>query len=393
MDNSPGYDDAPETPKSIAFAAPIDQYEFVRPRDEIELEITGIAYGGAGLARHEGRVVFVRFTIPGEIVRAKVSNVRKSWAEADLMQIVRASPDRTSPPCPVFGKCGGCSYQHIAYPRQLVVKQRQVAETLRRIGKFSEIPVEATRPSPLEYAYRNRITVHVEPPGIGFRGIDARQLISIDECLLANDAVNARLGALRRKRHLRPGPATLRETDHAGSGFRQVNDAAADILAQVVGEMAGNGLVLIDAYCGAGFFARKLRGNFSRVIGIDWDARSIATARAEAADGEDFLEGDAAALLPSLLQQNTEAVLLLDPPAQGLSDEIVAAILANPPVRTIYISCDPSTLARDLAKMRHVFILRRVVPVDMFPQTASIEVAVLLERRTDIVSAEPSGSA
>lgn len=364
------------------------QYGAVKPRDELELEITDIAYGGAGIARHEGRVVFVRFTIPGEIVRAIVRNVRNRWAEADVVGIVRPSHARVQPPCPFFGKCGGCSYQHIAYARQLEIKQRQVAEALRRIGKLSEAPVEATHASPLEYAYRNRITVHVEPPRIGFRGIDARRLVGVDKCLLANNVVNTRLAALRAKRHLLPGPATLRDTAQAGSGFRQVNDEAADVLAQVAEELSGEAQVLIDAYCGAGFFARKLRKNFARIIGIDWDARSIAAARAEAGEGEEFLQGDTAALLPDLLGTNAGAVLLLDPPAQGLSDDVVAAIIASPPPRIVYISCDPSTLARDLAKMRHVFLLRQVVPVDMFPQTASIEVSVLLERRTDQVSAE-----
>lgn len=369
------------------------QYEPVNPGDELELEIMDIAYGGAGIARHERCVVFVRFTIPGETVRARVRNVRRGWVEADAVEIVSPSPDRVDAPCPLFGKCGGCAYQHIAYPHQLEVKQRQVAEALRRIGKFSGTPVEATRPSPLEYAYRNRITVHVEPPRIGFRGIDARRLVSVEHCLLANDTVNARLSALRTKRRLRPGPATLRDAAQAAAGFRQVNDAAAEVLAQVADEMAGNGQTLIDAYCGAGFFARKLRAHFSRIVGIDWDPRSISAALAESGEGEDYFEGDAAALLPDLLRKNPDAVLLLDPPAQGLSAEVIATILANPPARIVYISCDPSTLARDLAKMRGAFDLRRVVPVDMFPQTASIEVAALLERQADGVSAMPHESA
>ena len=115
--------------------------------DEATLEITDVAYGGAGLARHEGRVVFVPFTIPGETVRARITKVTRGWMQARVMDVLTASPDRIAPPCPWFGRCGGCAYQHIAYPRQLEIKTLQVSEALRRIGKFPEPPVEPARPS------------------------------------------------------------------------------------------------------------------------------------------------------------------------------------------------------------------------------------------------------
>ncbi|MBU3665416.1 MAG: class I SAM-dependent RNA methyltransferase [Chthoniobacterales bacterium] len=364
---------------------------FVKPGDEIDLEVTDLAYGGAGIARHEQQVVFVRFTIPGETVRARIRNVRRTWAEADALRIIHPSPDRVAPPCPFFTRCGGCAYQHITYPRQLTEKTRQVRESLRRIGKFADAPVEQMRSSPHEYGYRNRITVHVDPPRIGFRGTDPRRIVDVDRCLLANKAVNDRLEALHSKRRLRPGPATLRDTASAAGGFRQVNDEAAEILAEIAADMAGSGQILIDAYCGAGFFAQRLSKNFARVIGMDWDGRSIATARIEAGAKEEYVEGDTAELLPAVLQANEGAVLLLDPPAQGLAAEVIAAILAFRPPRIVYISCDPSTLARDLAKVSGSYELRRAVPVDMFPQTASIEVAALLEIRPGDVNPRAGG--
>ena len=351
-------------------------------RDEtLTLNITDVAYGGDGIARHEGCVVFVPFTIPGETVRARVVKATRGWMRAQVREIITASPDRVEPPCPVFGRCGGCAYQHIAYQRQLEIKTQQVAEALRRIGKFADPPVEPARPSPLAYGYRNRITVHVAPPLIGFRGTDPREVVEVKDCLLAGEKVNTALAALRAKKRLRPGPATLR-AGPAGTGFRQVNDAAAEVLGTVVTELAGTGGLLVDAYCGAGFFAKKLRGQFTRVLGLDWDGRSIEAARADAEASEDYRTGDAAELLPALLAGAREAVVLVDPPAQGLADDVINTLLTSRPPRIVYVSCDPATLARDLAKLRDVYDLQRAIPVDMFPQTASIETVCRLEARS-----------
>lgn len=347
---------------------------------ELELDITDIAYGGDGIARHEGRVVFVPFTIPGEKILAQVTKIHRGWARADILKILLPSPDRVSAPCPVFTQCGGCAYQHIAYPRQLEVKTRQVAEALRRIGKIPDPPVERALPSPLEYRYRNRITVHVQPPVIGFRGVDPRRLIDVRECLLADDHVKAALTRLRAKKRPRPGPATLRATP-GGMGFRQVNDAAAGVLAETVAELAGHGGILVDAYCGSGFFAKHLRNRFERVIGIDWDERSTTAARTGADAHEMYFSGDAAALLPDILAEHAPRVVLLDPPAQGVAQSVIEALLKASVPRIIYVSCDPATLARDIARLSASHRLLRAIPVDMFPQTASIETASLLELR------------
>ncbi len=348
--------------------------------EEAVFEITDVAYGGAGIARHEGRVVFVPFTIPGETVRARIGKVTRSWMQAEALEILAASPDRVSPPCRVFGRCGGCAYQHIAYPRQLEIKTRQVSEALRRIGKFPAPPVEPARPSPLAYGYRNRITVHVVPPHIGFRGLDPRKVIDIRACLLAEESVNDALVRLRTKSRPRPGPATLR-ADPEARGFRQVNDGAAAVLATVVAEMAGTADLLVDAYCGAGFFAKQMRGQFARVLGIDWDARSIEAAQRDAGSNEEYQAGDAAELLPGALNSPETTVVLLDPPAQGVAPAVIRTLLEMRPFRLVYVSCDPATLARDLHALSGAYDLQRAVPVDMFPQTASIETACLLSAK------------
>lgn len=353
----------------------------MRGPQELTLEIEAIAYGGEGIGRHEGRVVFVPFTIPGERVRVRIVKAQRQWARAALLEVMTASPDRVAPPCPWFTRCGGCAYQHIAYPRQLEIKTTQVAEALRRIGKFPAPPVEPALPSPRDYGYRNRITVHVDPPAIGFRGTDPRNVVDIKSCLLAEERVNEALAALRSKKHLRPGPATLR-SDPEGRGFRQVNDGAAEVLAALVENMAGSADLLVDAYCGAGFFAKRLRGQFTRIIGLDWDPRSIEAATKDAAPHEDYRAGDTAELLPAALGPAGSTVVLLDPPAQGLAPDVIAALLEARPSRVVYISCDPATLARDLSRLATGYDLLRAAPVDMFPQTASIETACLLAAKT-----------
>jgi 23S rRNA (uracil1939-C5)-methyltransferase len=350
----------------------------MRRGEDIDLEITDTAYGGDGIARHEGRVVFVPFAIPGEKVRARVVDLHRSYARAEIRTVSTPSPDRMAPPCPLFMRCGGCAYQHMAYARQLEIKTRQVAEAFRRIGKIADPPVEPARPSPQEYHYRNRITVHVQPPEVGFRGVDPRKLVEVKECLLAEQRVNAALSALRAKKRLRPGPATLR-SDPEHTGFRQVNDGAAQVLAEVVAELGGRGEALVDAYCGAGFFAKRMLGNFSRIIGIDWDERSTGHARAGAGTRETYFTGDAATLLPGILSESTPQVVLLDPPAQGVAPEVVQTLLEAKVGRIVYVSCDPATLSRDAGKLAPGYRLARAVPVDMFPQTASIETAALLE--------------
>ena len=126
----------------------------------LQLEIQDVAFGGKGVARHDGKVYFVPFTIPGEKITARVLRQKKNFGEAELLHVETASPDRTEPPCPYFGRCGGCSYQHIAYDRQLAIKAAQVEQTLRRVGRLESVPMQPIVGAPHPYGYRNRIRVH-----------------------------------------------------------------------------------------------------------------------------------------------------------------------------------------------------------------------------------------
>src|SRR3954471_5784064 len=134
----------------------------------IDLTIHDVAFGGKGVARDGGKAVFVPFTIDGERVSARIVREKKQFAEAELVEVLQASPHRIGPPCPYFGRCGGCSYQHISYEPQLELKARQVEQAMRRIARLAEPPMRPIVPSPAPYGYRSRITVHAQDDVISF---------------------------------------------------------------------------------------------------------------------------------------------------------------------------------------------------------------------------------
>jgi tRNA/tmRNA/rRNA uracil-C5-methylase (TrmA/RlmC/RlmD family) len=165
---------------------------------EISLVVERMAFGGAGIGRlSDGRVCFVPRVIPGERVRAHIRARHASYVEADLKEVLEPSADRVRPKCPVFGRCGGCHYQHLTYARQLAIKFQQVAEALQRLGGISNPPVEPIVPSPLEFHYRNRITVHAKSGRIGFFGPRSRHIVEVTQCPIATESVNALLTRLR----------------------------------------------------------------------------------------------------------------------------------------------------------------------------------------------------
>ncbi len=361
----------------------------------VDLKIEDIAFGGKGVGREHGKVVFVPFTVDGEVVTAKITREKKQMAEAEVVDIKTRSTKRVDPPCPYFGQCGGCAYQHIEYPHQLELKSRQVRDLLQRIGKFKDAPIRQIIPSPLAYAYRNRITVHAEDGVIGYFRRDSHRLIDVEQCPIARDEVNRRLADLRERR-VPDGHYTLRakvdrplrgrlntRPQSASRHFSQTNDGVANALRDLIIELVPpNQELLIDAYCGAGFFAKALMGKFQRIAGIDWDRFAIAAAKENATAKETYIAGDVEAGLRSALQDCDlqKTVLLLDPPAAGLTSQVRETILDIAPATAVYVSCNPATLARDLGDLRRRFEIQSITPLDMFPQTAEIEVVAELRR-------------
>jgi len=345
----------------------------------VGLKIEDVAFGGKGVAREQGKAVFVPYTIEGELVSAEIVREKKQFAEAELVEVKERSPHRVKPQCPYFGRCGGCVYQHISYEHQIAIKWRQVRDALLRIGKLKDVPMRPIVPSPKQYAYRNRITVHAQDGMIGFFRRDSHRLIDIEHCPISSDEVNRGLADLRAQQYVRDGHYTLRAVSEPRV-FAQTNNEVADALrALVVDLIPSNQELLIDAYCGAGLFAKALLGKFERVIGIDWDKFAIEAAKENATAKETYIAGDVETELDRVRAATT---LIVDPPALGLSTNVRKAIANLAPPTLIYVSCNPPTLARDLRELQEKFTIESVTPLDMFPQTAEIEVAVQLSHRS-----------
>lgn len=356
----------------------------IRPGQELELDIHDIAFGGKGVGRVDGMACFVAGVIDGEKVRVRVRKVKSRLLEADLQEVIVPSPHRIVAPCPVFLRCGGCAYQHIAYDHQLRIKQTQLREALRRLGGMAEPAVEEMIPSPEPYGYRNRITVHVREGRAGFYAAGSNRVVPVEKCLIASSEVDLGFKDLLKSRP-RDGDYLIGEKKRFG-GFRQVNNAVAEILKKTVSHavLSGDAIrgLLVDAYCGAGFFAHELQGSFTKVIGIERSIASVAMAARQAAENEKYLAGNVEDRLSEALEagESDGTVLLLDPPSEGLEEAAIHAILGNPPSRIVYVSCNPATLARDLKRLSETYHAEKVTPLDMFPQTAEIESVTLLRR-------------
>ncbi|MEY2440168.1 MAG: rRNA (uracil1939-C5)-methyltransferase [Verrucomicrobiota bacterium] len=340
----------------------------------VNLKIHDVAFGGKGVGRVDGKAVFVPYTIEGETVLAEIVRDKKQFAEAELTEIQESSPNRVAPECPYFGRCGGCSYQHIDYQHQLAIKWRQVRDVLQRIGKLKDVPMRPIIPSPLSYAYRNRITVHAQDGVVGFFRRDSNRLIDIERCPIAMDEVNRSLAALRTRRTM-DGHYTLRAK--AGPRvFSQANDLVADALRDLVVQLVSpDQKLLIDAYCGIGFFAKALLDKFEQTVGIDWDKFAVEEAKRNASTKELYVAGDIEQELARAFENAdpTKTALIVDPPASGLTPKVRAIIRNMAPATLIYVSCKPPTLARDLNELQQRFTIDSVTPLDMFPQTAEIE--------------------
>ncbi len=393
--------------------------------DIVELEIADVAFGGDGVARHPDRVVFVPLVLTGERVEAALTGITARFARAECRRVLRPSPARVAPACPHFGVCGGCRYQQAAYPLQLELKRKQVADILQRIGGIAAPPVEAVTPSPLAYGYRNKLTLH-GPGRPGLRRLAGGRL-PIERCALADAAINRKLAGLADAqlapeedliircaaggqvfmardgkpraggRRDAPQSARLVETlagrafQVPGRSFFQVNPGVHELLVKRVARLFAEGgcAHLVDAYCGVGVFALALAGGAGRVIGIESDPAAAACAAENAlrlgSRRARFRQGRVEEELRPALRACAGAPIcvILDPPRAGCADRVIRLLLAERPRQLLYLSCAPPTLARDLKRLlAGGYELRRVAPFDMFPQTAHVEALAELVMRT-----------
>lgn len=352
------------------------------------------------------------FTAPEERIRAKIKFVKKNFAEAELVEVLDASPFRVSPPCPVAGVCGGCTWQHVDYDEQLRQKQNIVADAVRKFAKRGPISVLPTIASPNPFHYRNRIQLHYKNGQIGFFQKGSNQLAPIERCLITDNKLNEKIESLRSSLKSENSAPVRRElyitesgTAAIGSelrfedelGFSQVNEPQNQNMLKYVSEHVGNPSLLFDLYAGAGNFAFRLASDhpeIKKVVAVELHPKSVEHGRKKAkALGRDqvhFVNSGVGEFLTEVLagknslakfQDFSEATVVLDPPRAGCEKPVPELLKKLAPKKIVYISCDPVTLARDLAEWpSELYSIESIQPFDMFPQTDHVETVVHLTR-------------
>ncbi len=374
------------------------------------LRIESLVFGGAGLAHlPDGRVVFVSFTAPGELVEATVERAHSDYIEAVATRVVEPSPDRVEPRCGLFGECGGCQLQHLSYDAQLRAKEAMVREQLRRIGRIDDSivrPIVGAR-DPWNYRNHVRFSTGKRYGDVGFISRRGRGLLKVEACPISDPWVNEVLPSLQGQgaglhqvqiRHnartgdflINPGiPGIGLEsgqkhyTEELGgyrfqvsaSAFFQVNSDQAEEMVRLVGEsLPEKGDLLVDAFAGVATFAVIFAGRFRRVIAIEesHSAARDAVVNVQQTPNVEMRMGKVEHILPAL--EVRPDVVLLDPPRAGCAQPVLAAIAEFRPHSVVYVSCNPSTLARDLNTLVGAgYRVDHVTPLDMFPQTGHVE--------------------
>lgn len=348
----------------------------------IELTIHEVAYGGAGVARHDSQVIFVPFTAPGEAVRAVLTERHKNFSRAKLLEVLAPSPDRVVAPCPLFTTCGGCATQHLAYPAEINIKVGQIESALKRIGKITEPVLRPILTGP-EYGYRNRITVHNREGKVGFLATDGSTLVDVPKCLLAAEDVNAKLTVLRSRPRPRPH-YSVRADEVRGEAFYQSNRPLAEPLRRlVVSAIPDEAKNVLEGYAGTGFFSGALVAAGKKVVAVESHPAAVEVFRKEV-PGADLLEGRFEDEMENALGRlvSGPAVCLINPPRGGLSPDARKLLAqARPWLGILYLSCDPPALARDVAALGAFWKPEWFQPVDLFPRTAHVECLAWLSSR------------
>lgn len=449
----------------------------VRKGEEFEVRIDSLAYGGNGVGRVDGFVVFVRGGLPGDLVRARATKVKRGFAEATRTALLESGPDRIDPSCPHFGTCGGCRFQDLAYGRQLEAKHQQVLDALTRIGGFAEPPLEPIVPARSQYAYRNKLEYSFahgdDGAKLGFhRAGRWDEIVDLDVCRLTTELGNGIRDAVKAwaraegleaydqdaqtgyLRHLvvregrntnqalvllvtSPGERfdadffveTVRRFPEVRSVHWAINDSVAEVtnlpsrllwgqewieeellglrfrvrpnaFLQTNTEMAATlyelaleaaGLTgtenVYDLYCGTGTIGLSLARRAKQVWGVEISEEAVAcaieNAEANGITNASFFAGNVGQSIEELRERSGPPdVVVVDPPRAGLAGKALRRTGALEAPTLVYVSCNPTTLASDLAVLRdeYGYELRRCTPVDMFPHTPHIESVNLLVR-------------
>ncbi|MCL2373741.1 MAG: TRAM domain-containing protein [Treponema sp.] len=394
----------------------------------VTARIERIAAGGAGIARPNGKSVFVELTAPGDMVRFRIEKEQKSWARADLVEVLDPSPARASPACPLYGACGGCSLQHLTYEAQIEAKTAILRDAFLRIGGFDPPQIRVRAGAPFEYRNRalfhRRAQVHsmedFDCPSIGFMGRRSSQLVAINDCPVADAGIRK---ALQEKKIQWPdktrfavysnGDTFLVEggaRSSAKSGaeyvaergyvsilgrklamdaglFFQSNAAMLELVIADLAEAAkaaDKSLPLADIYCGVGNFAAFLADEFPAADLVEENKAALALARENVAGKcVHYFAGKDTSWIKSLRADKKSGwgFMVMDPPREGLSAPFAKWLAEYGSDVAAYVSCDPATLARDSRLLlAGGYALKELTFYDFYPQTAHIEALALFSR-------------
>jgi 23S rRNA (uracil1939-C5)-methyltransferase len=366
-----------------------------------------IASGGAGIAAHEGKRVFVEFAAPGELVRCQIKKDHKTWAEAEILEILEPSPQRVEPVCPLYGRCGGCTLQHLSYEAQIAAKTAILREAFSRIGGIVQNGIRLRKSAPFEY--RNRLQFHrtaCNHPG--FKERKSSGLVVLDECPVADNGIRE---ALREGKLLPPpdrerfsvfssrntflceggterGRVSILDRELAmdvrvffQSNAAMLEPLVVDLIAAA--SKADRALPLADIYCGVGTFASFLGGEFSKIDLVEENKTSLELARENMPAGKKVNYHALTDTAWSKTQKKKRAwgFMVLDPPRKGLSLTMREFLAWSGPELLAYVSCDPATLARDSRfLLEGGYALKELTMYDFYPQTAHIESLAVFSR-------------
>ncbi|MFB3119215.1 MAG: 23S rRNA (uracil(1939)-C(5))-methyltransferase RlmD, partial [Stenotrophomonas maltophilia] len=387
--------------------------------DHITLSLTSWGRLGEAMAKFQGWDVFVFGGIPGETVVAEILRIQRKYLAARVVELIQGSELRVEAPCPYYGECTGCQWQHLDYSAQLIVKKSQVVDALERVGGLIHQPVADVIPSPDQYGYRNHARFTVGPAGsLGFVHRETRRFVAIDRCMLMHEGINDLLTNLQGRCSettqlaIRAGkntgdylvqptlknpavPLPTGQTHYlesvgdqrfrvASPSFFQVNVEQAAQLVEVVRDVLDlrGEEVLVDAYAGVGTLAILLAPYVANVIAIEESSAAVADAQENAAGltNVEFWTGKTEEML-SRLTARPDAVVL-DPPRAGCQPQALRSLVEIAPEKVAYVSCDPESLARDLKILvEGGYHLDQVQPLDMFPQTHHVECVAALSLR------------
>lgn len=378
-----------------------------------ELTIEKTAFGGEGIAHLPGgKTCFVEGALPGETVSAEILSEKKNFVKARVKHVLQASPERILPPCPYYDHCGGCQYQHVSYPAELKFKEEQVRELLSRQAGLDPKLVSSICFSKKDYGYRNSVTLHAQKTMFGFVSKDNHSIIPVKNCLLADECLEPvfRFKLQKKKKADRVTfkldekgriISDLEETFFrirlkeepflvSSKGFFQNNLAVTELIADQVSRWIEEEApeAFFDLYAGVGIFSFLSAKRVPNIVCVEENAQSIQALKMNRDEkmrtSMEILQGRVERIFPERFQKDAESktLILMDPPRQGLEAGFARFLADKSEVSSmIYLSCDPSTLARDLKTILSGgrYRVTEVVPFDMFPRTAHAEVLVRID--------------